>query len=152
MPAIHRRPTCLHSLIPSSIPKVGLFSAHASICRGCPATVATIQNEADLRALERAHVCDPPWAYRSGKGCGLESSRSLGQRTVSSTSRRDRLYLLQSQISSVNSRHWLSNCSNLTVSKCGEPHDCPLLLEPELPHSHVRRAQCCPREHNCAGR
>ena len=38
---------------------------HDSICPACLATVATTQNEAELRANERAHLCDPLWAYRT---------------------------------------------------------------------------------------
>jgi hypothetical protein len=40
---------------------------HDSICPGCLATVATTQNESELRPYERAHTCDLLWAYRTSQ-------------------------------------------------------------------------------------
>jgi hypothetical protein len=44
-----------------------LDGSHDSICPACLATVATTQNEAELQTHERAHLCDPQWAYRSSQ-------------------------------------------------------------------------------------
>src|SRR5579863_2312785 len=38
-----------------------------SICTVCLATVATSQNEAELRVQEEAHVCDLLWVSRRSK-------------------------------------------------------------------------------------
>jgi hypothetical protein len=46
---------------------------HDSICPVCFATVATTQNEAELRVDERKHICDPLWTYQVDQGYGLNS-------------------------------------------------------------------------------
>lgn len=49
---------------------------HDSICPACFETVATTENEADLRAHERAHICDPLWAFRTSQGQGSAAPAS----------------------------------------------------------------------------
>jgi hypothetical protein len=74
-----------------------------SICTACTATVATSHNEAELRAYERAHVCDRQWTRRTTQSYFLHSDGRMGE-TASSTRQRDRESLLPSQASRAASR------------------------------------------------
>ena len=49
-----------------------------SICPACLATVATAQTEAELRARERVHLCDPVLVDRFSSLAGLSSSQVRG--------------------------------------------------------------------------
>jgi hypothetical protein len=51
-----------------------LDGEYESICRTCFATVAKAQNETELGAYERAHICDSLWTYRSGQSYCLGSA------------------------------------------------------------------------------
>jgi hypothetical protein len=50
--------------------------SHDSICLGCFATVATVQDEAQLSIHEIAHVCDAGFHYGFSQGSSLQVGRA----------------------------------------------------------------------------
>jgi hypothetical protein len=62
-----------------------LDGEYESICKTCFATVAKAQNETELVAYERAHICDPLWTYRWGQGYYLRAAGPQISEICSST-------------------------------------------------------------------